>query len=136
MNDFGLRFHHLGLASKQYIRTLRFLEDLGYVSGEMIYDELQNVNLWLCDHSAMPTVEVVTPTDSPGPLDSILTEETSFYHVCYETSNLNNSLELIKAKGHRIFCISHRKPAILFKGRNVSFYQIRGFGLVEMLEQE
>jgi len=37
--------------------------------------------------------------------------------------------------GLRVLCISDPKPSVLFGGRNVSFYQIDGVGMVEMLEQ-
>ncbi len=135
MNDFGLKFHHLGLASKQEQRAISFLEGLGYVCGKKIYDKLQNVNLCLCEHDSMPTVEVVAPAHDSGPLESILAvAEASIYHICYETGDLDRSIELIRNQGQRVISVSYRKPAVLFKGRNVSFYQIRGLGLIELLE--
>lgn len=135
INEFGLRFHHLGLASRCEDKSVKFLEGLGYNIGDRIHDPLQSVYLRLCENEFMPDVEIVAPTDNPGPLDNILSgAESNFYHVCYETTNLIASLEAIKGSGIRVICVSEAKPAVLFDGRYVSFYTIRGLGLVELLE--
>jgi methylmalonyl-CoA/ethylmalonyl-CoA epimerase len=135
MQSFGLKFHHLGLASRHEDRAVRFLEGLGYSIGERVFDPLQNVYLCLCRADAMPDVEIVTPTNSPGPLDNILkTADAMIYHSCYETRNLDESLRAMRESGHRVICVSSPKSAVLFNGRHVSFYAIRGFGLIELLE--
>ena len=80
-------------------------------------------------------MEVVHPASSPGPLDAILSGGgESFYHFCYETPDLAGTLASFKSSGHRVVCVSSRKPAVLFGGRFVSFYRVKGFGLVELLE--
>ena len=135
MQEFALRFHHLGLASNHLEQTTRFLMGLHYEVGTQVYDPLQNVRLCLCSHSSMPTVEVVAPAEGAGPLDSILaTAGESVYHLCYETENLTSSLEALKKAGQRVICVSPPKAAILFDEREVSFYMVRGFGLIEILE--
>jgi len=137
LNQFGLRFHHLGLASRCEDKSIKFLEGLGYNIGDRKHDPLQNVHLRLCKAESMPDVEIVIPTNSAGPLDSILnTSEANIYHVCYETINLNDSLQAIKGHGIRVICVSKPKPAVLFDGREVSFYTIRGLGLIELLESD
>jgi methylmalonyl-CoA/ethylmalonyl-CoA epimerase len=135
MQAFALRFHHFGLASRRPEQTLEFLKGLGHEVAVQVYDPLQNVNLWLCPHFSMPTVELVAPAEGEGPLDAILTTSSeSFYHFCYETENLEASLNAFKAGGFRVICVSPPKPAILFGGRQVSFYMIKNFGIVELLE--
>ncbi|SCX49148.1 VOC family protein [Nitrosospira sp. Nsp1] len=135
MQAFLLRFHHFGLASRRPEQTLRFLRGLGHEVAMEVYDPLQNVNLWLCTHFSMPTVELVGPAEGQGPLDAILaTSNESIYHLCYETENLDASLEAMKAAGFRVICISAPKPAILFNNRQVSFYMIKDFGIIELLE--
>ncbi len=135
MQEFAFHFHHLGLASNRPEQTTRFLLGLHYEVGKEVYDPLQNVRLCLCTHSSMPTVEVVAPAEGAGPLDSVLaTAGESVYHLCYETENLESSLEALKDAGHRVICLSPPKAAILFGERQVSFYMVRGFGLIEILE--
>lgn len=135
MDHFGLRFHHIGLATASPDVSLKFLHGLGYVHGASILDPEQNVRLVLCTHAQMPSMELVSPTDTPGPLAGILESGSEvFYHVCYETDDIMKSLASFKAAGHRVVCVAPRKPAVLFGGRHVSFYRVRGFGLIELLE--
>ena len=132
---FGLSFHHFGLATARPEQTVRFLYGLGYEVSEQVHDPLQNVHLWFCSHPSMPAVELVAPAEGGGPLDAIIvTSDTNMYHVCYEAVNLEVSLRAIKAAGLRMVCISAAKPAILFGNRRVSFYMIKDFGIIEILE--
>lgn len=134
MTKYGLSFHHLGLATKQKEKAIVFLKGIGYSINDIVLDELQNVNLIMCKNETMPDVEIVYPTNTKGPLTNIFSSMNELvYHICYETANLKEWLNAIK-KENRIFYLSTPKPAILFDNREVSFYQIGGFGLIEILE--
>jgi catechol 2,3-dioxygenase-like lactoylglutathione lyase family enzyme len=133
--EHGLAFHHLGLAVLNPQKALSFLKGLGYHWDSPITDPVQNVNLVLCEHPSAPAIELIFPTDSPGPVSNILkSRQELFYHICYETVDLKRSLNNIKEQGNRIITISPPNPAILFSGRQVSFYYVDGFGLIEILE--
>ena len=135
LDSFGLRFHHFGLAVRDVPAALNVLRGLGYRCQDEIHDPLQEVRLVWCDHPAMPAVELVAPSDKPGPVDNILEHSTeSIYHLCYEASDIDESVEAIKASGLRVLPVAPPKPAVLFGGRRVGFYQLRGFGLIEILE--
>jgi catechol 2,3-dioxygenase-like lactoylglutathione lyase family enzyme len=131
-----LKFHHLGLAVKKPEETLNFLKALGYRLGEVIFDPEQNVYLSLCVHDSEPDVEIVWPTGKPGPIDGLTWRYSSgiVYHVCYSTDDLAAALSTIEQSGLKAVCVSRAKPAPLFGGRKVSFYNIIGMGLVEILE--
>lgn len=130
-----LKFHHLGLAVKNPEPALCFLSSLGYEQTLPVHDELQEVNLVMCMSSTMPAIEVIFATSARSPLESILKQnDARVYHLCYETDSLETVLEELRAKGHNLYCVSPRKPAVLFTGRYVSFYYIKGFGLIEILE--
>ena len=136
MNEFGLTFHHMGLALKKEEDALKFLNGLGYDEGARVYDPEQKVNLRLCTAEGKPSVELVTKGDEESPLDNILKKFNELiYHTCYETTDLEKTLAAIEAVGLRVLPVSAPKPAILFGGRHVSFYTIMGFGLIEILEQ-
>ncbi len=131
-----MAFHHLGLAVREPERASRFLRGLGYQVGDVVHDPLQQVQLIWCERPDMPAVELIFPSDGPGPLDAILSERSEMiYHLCYESEGALASVEAIKQSGQRVVCVSPPKPAILFGGRPVSFYVIRGFGLIEILER-
>jgi hypothetical protein len=133
-NLFRLQFHHFGLAVRQPQRAIIFLTDLSYQIGQVTYDNLQNVNLVMCKHLSMPDVELIYPANSPGPLDTWLRDHTQIiYHICYTCEDLDWTLAQLRER-HRILTISPPKPAILFDSQKVSFYQIQGFGIVEILE--
>lgn len=133
-NDFGLAFHHFGLAVRKSEKAIKFLSDLEYTIGSSTYDELQNVNLVMCTHPVMPDVELIYPADSPGPLDSWLKDQTEIiYHLCYTCDDLEWTLEQIRIR-HRLITVSPPKPAILFDYQKVSFYRVQGFGMIEIIE--
>ena len=135
MNKYGLAFHHLGLAVRRPERAIPWLEGLGYQIGQTVRDELQKVNLIMCSSPSMPAVEIVFESGTAGPLAGILkANATMIYHVCYETESLDHSLSAIKNDSIVVLAISPPKPAILFQGRKVSFYQIQGFGMIEIME--
>jgi len=135
MNKFGLTFHHLGLAVRLPDDAAAFLSGMGYEIGSTVSDPLQHVNLIMCKHPDMPDVEIIFKGEENSPIDNIVKQHDALiYHSCYETSNLDNSLKAMEAAGHKILCISKPKEAILFDGRYVSFYHIKNFGIIELIE--
>lgn len=135
MENFGLTFHHIGLALKREDDALKFLDGLGYTQGVQVYDPQQKVYLRLCTADGKPSVELVTAGEEDGPLTPILKRYNELvYHTCYETQDLEKSLAAIESTGLRVVPVSPPTPAILFGGRKVSFYTIMGFGLIEILE--
>jgi hypothetical protein len=135
MQGYGLVFDHFGLATREAEKTLAFLRGLGYRTPQSLYDPLQRVNLALCEHPTMPAVEVIFAADEAGPLDVVLAlQPQSIYHLCFRSRDLAASLAAIKTAGHRTLVVSPPKPAVLFDYRPVSFYMVRGFGLIEIIE--
>jgi len=135
--NLDLKFHHLGLATRDSEETGRMLRGLDYSLDEPIFDPLQNVHLVWCEHDSMPAIEVVYPSDSPGPLDTYLAEFSELvYHLCYVAKDIQSSVDAMKAAGLRILPVAPPKPAVLFDGRHVGFYMAKGLGLIEILEEK
>lgn len=133
----GLRFHHLGLAVRRPRDALRFLAGLAYTVNEWVYDPEQNVNLIFCKHpGSMPDVEIIYPAVGKSPIDGLVAQRPDgiVYHVCYVTADLAAALGWMEANGLRAICKSPPTPATLFGGRRVSFYDIVGMGLCEIIE--
>src|SRR5208337_4362216 len=134
-NQYGLTFHHLGLAVRQPEPAVNFLAGLGSVIGAVVRDGLLSVNARLCTNRGMPAVEIIYATEKPGPLSPILKANVSMiYHICYESRNRERSLRALEAAGNRTVLLSPPQPAVLFGGRKVSFYVVAGFGVIELLE--
>jgi catechol 2,3-dioxygenase-like lactoylglutathione lyase family enzyme len=131
-----LTFHHLGLAVRQPAEAEVFLTLLGYQLGEAVFDPGQNVHLKICVHATEPAVEIIWPGETKGPIHKLTGRHSAgiVYHVCYETDNLAAALAQFAGAGLRAVCISPPTPAPLFGGRKVSFYNVVGIGLIEILE--
>lgn len=135
MESFGLVFDHFGLATRDANKTLAFMRGLGYRTPATVHDPLQRVNLVLCGHATMPAVEVIFAAGEAGPVDAILAQQPqSIYHLCFRSRDLAATLDAIRAGGFRVLPVSPPKPAVLFGGRPVSFHMVRGFGLIEVIE--
>ena len=136
INRLSLSFHHLGLAAREPSRAHAFLEALGYRINKFVFDPEQNVNLAMAFHSEMPAVEIIWSTGSAGPLDRMLEKYAKgvVYHVCYVTEDLKTTLDAFANAELDPFCVSSPKPAVLFGGKLVSFYAIKGIGLIEIIE--
>jgi hypothetical protein len=132
----GLRFHHLGLAVRRPGDASRFLGALGYDIPEPTFDPEQNVNLIMCRHAAMPDVEIIYPAPGKSPVDTLVAQrpEGIVYHVCYVTEDLPGALRAMEESGVRALCVAPPVPAVLFGGCPVSFYNIVGMGLCEIIE--
>lgn len=130
------RFHHIGLALKKEDQALAFLKALGYTAGEKLYDPAQDVNLRLLTAPDKPSIEFVMQGENPdGPLKPFLKGfNEMMYHTCYEVTDREKALADLSSKELRAIQIAPPKPAILFGGRLVSFYQVIGFGIIEFLE--
>jgi len=131
-----LKFHHFGLAVRRPREAEIYLRHLGYRVGEFVFDPAQNVRLAMCVHDMQPAVEIVSPGQGSGPIDAFVQRHASgiVYHLCYETSDLPSALRVLEEAGLNAICISPPQPAPLFAGQKVSFYNIIGIGLIEVLE--
>ena len=132
-----LKFHHLGLALRRPDQALTFVRALGYEVGHSVFDPEQNVHLAMCVHKTEPALELIWPGNGQGPIDKLVQRHASgiVYHTCYVTEDLRAALAALEGRGVPPICISPPKPAVLFDGKKVSFYNIPGAGLVEILEQ-
>ncbi len=131
----NLTFHHIGVAVKDFKKSLDFYTLLGYkpTTQKEIRDELQMVDLYLLTHHSQPTVELVKPYCDESPVNNYLKHnDNQMYHYCYEVDSFEEVEKELK-KSFRVFNVSKPKPAILFDNRLVSFYYVVGVGLIELL---
>jgi methylmalonyl-CoA/ethylmalonyl-CoA epimerase len=136
MSDLPLKFHHFGLAVRRPDEARTFLTTLGYRLEAPVLETAQKVHLQLAFHATHPTVETIWPGETEGPVGKLIQRNPPgiIYHVCYETEDLPAALARLEAAGLQPLCISQPTVTQLFQGRKVSFYNVLGLGLVEMLE--
>ena len=131
-----MTFHHYGLLSTNPEASRRLLVALGYEVTGPLDDPLQNVRLYWGKHAAMPAIEIIAPTDKPGPVSSLVKRiQHGIYHLCFEVADVAECLEKLGQHG-RVTTVSPPKPAVLFDNRMVSFYVVENFGLIELLEPQ
>jgi len=118
--------------------AFRYLAALGYAVGEQAYDPLQRVNLALRHHAVMPDVEVIWPRQGEAsPLDKLLERSgAQVYHWCYAVEDVAAVLRGLEQLELCVLPVTPPTPAVLFGGREVSFYQIDGFGLIELIHAD
>jgi len=133
----NLKFHHIGIAVKNFEQIAAYYYSVGYekYNKSIVRDELQVVDLMLLVHDAHPNIELVKPYNENSPINNYLkNDDVAMYHFCYEVDSFSGVINELK-KNFRVFNVSKPKPAILFDNRLVAFYYIHGVGLIELLKE-
>jgi methylmalonyl-CoA/ethylmalonyl-CoA epimerase len=129
-----MKFHHYGLVSSNAAASCQLLEDLGYRVSPAVHDPLQNVHLYWAEHPTLPCVEIIAPTDTPGPVSGLAKRlKQGIYHLCFEVEDVAACLAQFGAH-NQVMTVSEPKPAVLFEHRKVSFYYVENLGLIELVE--
>jgi methylmalonyl-CoA/ethylmalonyl-CoA epimerase len=130
-----LKFHHIGIAVKNFEKSLSYYQRLGYkrLNQDIVRDNLHKVDLILLQHDSHPDIELVSPFDNNSPIGKYLkNSDVAMYHLCYEVDDFDYVVNSLK-KEFRVFSVVKPKPAILFNNRLVAFYYLHGIGLIELL---
>ena len=135
MNNFGLKFHHLGMATNDLKLSMNLLKKAGYKIDKVRLNKNYNVKNAICSSKNQPNIEIVSKVKGKSPIDSILKKSnSSIYHICYMTKNLKKTLAKLKKSKVQVIKItdSYLSP---FEGVDASFFFIKGMGIVEIMDQ-
>jgi len=124
------KFHHNGFACqniKEGIQYVKEMYDVTHIS-DIAFDERQEASVCLIEANNNIHIELVAGKR----VESLLNKGIILYHVCYEVSDLYQTMEKFIAKGASV--VSEPKPALLFKNQLVTFLNTH-LGLVELLEE-
>lgn len=135
MTRFGLKFHHLGLATDNFNLSLKILKKFGYKAKSIKINKHFNVKNAICVSNYMPNIEIVSKTRNKSPIDRLIKKDKQLvYHICYISKNISETLK--KFKQHKIHIIkisdSYLSP---FEGIASSFFFIKGLGLIEIMDE-
>lgn len=129
-----MMFHHFGIACKDILRTSECYKAMGYETGEVIFDSLQNVNICFLTHPTMPLVELLSPVDENSPVVQILDKVgTTPYHTCYEVEDLDEAIKSFRKQ--RYVTVAKPKQACAIENRRVAFLYNPDMGLIELVEK-
>ncbi len=123
-----MKFHHIGIATKNIEKTLEWLKNQFQIVNisEKVYDENQDAFLIMIE-----TVDVNIELVSGNIVKKFIKKNITYYHMCYEVNDLNEAIENFKNS----ILISKPTEAILFNNRKVAFL-MTPIGIVELLEAE
>jgi len=136
MKNFGLKFHHLGLATDNPSLTLKILKNIGYKPIKTRSNKNYNVKNIICSSKSHPTIEIVAKMGGKSPIDNIVKKNKNLvYHICYSSKNLKKTLNMMKKKKLSIVKISNSYLSP-FEGVDASFFFLRGIGIIEIMNFE
>lgn len=123
-----MKFHHLGIATKNIDATLEWIQNTYNVldTSEKIYDPNQDAYLLM-----IKTEDINIELVSGKVVEKFISKNITYYHVCYEVIDIEKAIKEFK----KSFVISKPKEAILFNNRKVAFL-LTPIGIVELLEKE
>ncbi len=123
-----MKFHHIGIATKNIENTLKWIsENFDIIKiSEKVYDPLQDASLQMIE-----TIDVNIELISGNIVKKLIEKKITYYHLCYEVEDINKSMLSFK----NAIVISHPTNAILFNNRKVAFLYTP-IGIIELLETE
>ncbi len=133
-----MKIHHIAYSVTDIEEAREIFSFLGYVpEGEIVDDVHRNVKILFMISDDKTRIELVEPLNDSSPVASRLLESrgvSSPYHICYETNNMEASLESLMSRG--VVPISDISPAPAIGGRRVCFAFGKASGLIELVEAE
>ena len=137
--DLGFKLRHVGVAVPSLgpaTETLSTLFGYRVISGPFD-DPIQKVSVnFLTRSDADATeIELIAPLTEDSPITSMLAKSGGgAYHLCFETSNIEEAL--VHAKNNGCMIVSPPVPAVAFGGRRIAWIYTRSRQLFELVEAE
>jgi methylmalonyl-CoA/ethylmalonyl-CoA epimerase len=103
-----MEFHHIGVATCDIKKSIEVFQKLGFMSDEVIFDKIQQVNICFLRKTGHPDIELIEPTDEKSPV-----------------RNMRKS---------RFLLVVNPVEAIAFNNRKICFCYNKDFGLIELVE--
>lgn len=128
-----MRVHHVGYLVKDILDGKIEFEKLGYISGEIIRDEVRGIDICFVRNGEY-CVELVSPFCKESIVSGLLTKmRNTPYHLCYISRDLEQDIQHLLEDGY--VQIDEAKEAIAFDNRRVVFLMNSAIGLIEIVEE-
>lgn len=129
-----ISFDHIAVATGSINDSKKIFNDLGFVAGEVIEDNVQNVRVCFLNTAGFPAVELVEGVDSKSPVSQIITKMgVTPYHLCFRVNDIEEGIKYYQKNG--FIKISQINYAKAFDSKIVFMYN-KNFGLLELVEDE
>jgi methylmalonyl-CoA/ethylmalonyl-CoA epimerase len=126
----NLKFHHIGIACKDILEVIIFLENSFNIVKKSKIIEHKNHGVTACivtnfDGTKIELVSGIT-------VEKFIKKRQYLYHNCWEVEDINLAVEHLINNGSML--ISEPKPSELFNNRKVAFL-LTDIGIMELLEK-
>lgn len=129
----SFKFHHIGVAVKDIVKTAFVYKEGGYFASDAIFDPVQNVNICWLTKEGMPTVELLEPVDNSSPVCKILEKNGVIpYHTCYVVEDIDKAVTELRKQKYVL--VSKPVEAVAIHNCKVAFLHHRQIGLIELVE--
>lgn len=86
----NLKFHHIGVATKNIEKEYQILKKLGYKKcSDYFEDPIQKIRGLFIECKNQPRLELIEGIGNENPIKLHLSRGNKFYHFAYEVSNIN-----------------------------------------------
>lgn len=129
-----LSYHHTGLLVKSIEDAiLHYGSIFGQESISRIFNvESQGVKVCFVTNGSASRLELVEPTSDESKVYGMLKKRISYYHVAYEVSDIDSSIEKLEALNYK--CLEKFRSEA-FEGRHCCFLFTPEAHLIELIEK-
>ena len=128
-----LQFHHVGYATRSIDAEWTLYQKLGYErEGAIFEDHTQKIRgLFIVKDGFR--LELLEPLGEKSPLESVIKRDIKMYHQAFLTTNLEKSIEDLRAMGGLLFV--QPVPAVAFGNRRICFLMMPNRDMFELIEK-
>lgn len=89
-----LKLHHIGVATRNINKEFEVFSRLGYKKcSEIFEDEIQCMKGLFIEAQNQPCLELIEGVGDQNPVKSHVLKGNKFYHIAYETKNIEKDVE-------------------------------------------
>lgn len=128
-----MKLHHIAVACKNMDKQFAVYETLGYKRDdtEDFVDEIQKIRGRFISAEGQPRLELLENLYDCGPLDSCLENGIKYYHLAYESENIEQDIEML-ANELKAKVIVPVTPAAYFE--RICFLMLPCQTMIELVE--
>lgn len=129
----SLTVHHIGYLVKKMEKAKKSFTDLGYqIEQDTVYDEIRKVDICFLIKDGY-RVELISPVSEDSVVAGLMKRfKNSPYHICYETTDFDNTFKELTGNGYMAIDTPTIAPAL--DGREVVFLSNASIGMIELIK--
>jgi len=129
------KFHHIGYVTDNIINTSAIYLKVGYKTGNIIIDPIQQVKICFLEKEGNPKIELIEPLNEKSSVNKLLNKNgVSPYHVCYEVDDIEIAFEKL-TKELEYIPLFRPVEAIAFDNRFICYLYKKEIGFIEIVNK-